>query len=140
MYTDIRTILRDAAEKGYGVIATSAINMETARGIVAAATEKNAPIIFLLGQNMMRSHAKAELMIPMIQKLAEYKSNIEALQAEIKADEEKAGLLKMIGTKSADDPTEKKAARTLGDHFVEAVKSANVDKRFDVSASAKSTM
>lgn len=70
-----------------------------------------------------------------VQKLAEYKSNIEALQAEIKADEEKAGLLKMIGTNSADDPTEKKAARTLGDHFVEAVKSANVDKRFDVSAS-----
>ena len=70
-----------------------------------------------------------------VQKLAEYKSNIEALQAEIKADEEKAGLLKMIGSKSADDPTEKKAARTLGDHFVEAVKSANVDKRFDVSAS-----
>jgi fructose-bisphosphate aldolase class II len=72
MYTDIRTILMDAAEKNYGVIATSAINMETARGIVAAATEKNAPIIFLLGQNMMRTHAKAELMIPMIKKLAQY--------------------------------------------------------------------
>ncbi len=72
MYTDIRTILKDASEKNYGVIATSAINMETARGIVAAATEKNAPIIFLLGQNMMRTHAKAELMIPMIRKLAEY--------------------------------------------------------------------
>ena len=71
-----------------------------------------------------------------VQKLAEYKSNIEALQAEIKADEEKAGLLKMIGTKSADDPTEKKAARTLGDHFVETVKSANVGKRFDVTAPA----
>lgn len=72
MYTDIRTILADAAEKNYGVIATSAINMETARGIVAAATEKNAPIIFLLGQNMMRTHAKAELMIPMIRELAQY--------------------------------------------------------------------
>ena len=71
-----------------------------------------------------------------VQKLAEYKSNIEALQAEIKADEEKAGLLKMIGTKSADDPTEKKAARTLGDHFVETVKAANVGKRFDVTAPA----
>ena len=71
-----------------------------------------------------------------VQKLAEYKSNIEALQAEIKADEEKAGLLKMIGSKSADDPAEKKAARTLGDHFVETVKSANVGKRFDVTAPA----
>lgn len=71
-----------------------------------------------------------------VQKLAEYKSNIEALQAQIKADEEKAGLLKMIGTKSADDPTEKKAARTLGDHFVEAVKAANVGKKFSVTAPA----
>lgn len=71
-----------------------------------------------------------------VQKLADYKSNIEALQAEIKADEEKAGLLKMIGSKSADDPADKKPARTLGDHFVEAVKSANVGKRFDVTAPA----
>lgn len=72
MYTDIGTILRDAAEKNYGVIATSAVNMETARGIVTAAADKHAPIIFLLGQNMMRSHAKAELMIPMIKELAKY--------------------------------------------------------------------
>ena len=49
-------------------VATSAINMETARGIVSAATEKKAPVIFLLGQNMMRRHAKAELLIPMIKR------------------------------------------------------------------------
>ena len=67
---------------------------------------------------------------------AEYKSNIEALQAEIKADEEKAGLLKMIGSKNAEDPADKKPARTLGDHFVETVKAANVGKRFDVTAPA----
>lgn len=71
-----------------------------------------------------------------VQKLAEYKSNIEALQAEIKADEAKADLLKMIGTKNNGDPAEKKPARTLGDHFVEAVKAANVGKRFDVTAPA----
>ena len=71
-----------------------------------------------------------------VQKLTEYKSNIEALQAEIKADEEKAGLLKMIGSKNAEDPADKKPARTLGDHFVETVKAANVGKRFDVTAPA----
>ena len=74
MYTDMGTILRDAAKRNYAVIATSAINMEMARGMVAAAEEKNAPLIFLLGQNMMRQHAKAELMIPMIRTLAEYAS------------------------------------------------------------------
>lgn len=69
-----------------------------------------------------------------VQKLADYKSNIEALQSEIKADEAKADLLKMIGSKDNDDPVEKKTARTLGDHFVKAVKSANVGKEFNVVA------
>ncbi len=72
MYSSLKTILTDAARHHYAVVATSAINMETARGIVSAATEKKAPVIFLLGQNMMRRHAKAELLIPMIKTLAEY--------------------------------------------------------------------
>ncbi|MCR5290499.1 MAG: class II fructose-bisphosphate aldolase [Treponema sp.] len=72
MYVNLKTILDDAAKHNYAVIATSPINMETARGIVFAANEKKAPIIFLLGQNMMRQHAKAELLIPMIKTLAEY--------------------------------------------------------------------
>ena len=72
-----------------------------------------------------------------VQKLADYKSNIEALQAEIKADEEKTSLLKMIGSKvNPDGDGAKKAARSLGDHFVETVKAANVGKRFDVTAPA----
>ena len=71
MYSDIRTILYDATKNHYAVIATSAINMETARGIVSAATDKRAPIIFLLGQNMMRRHANAELMMPIIRTLAD---------------------------------------------------------------------
>ena len=72
MYTDIKTILKNAAENNYAVLATSPINLESARGMVRAAEEKKAPIIFLLGQNMMRQHAKAELIIPMIKTLAEY--------------------------------------------------------------------
>lgn len=72
MYTDIKTILKNASENNYAVLATSPINLESARGMVRAAEEKKAPIIFLLGQNMMRQHAKAELIIPMIKTLAEY--------------------------------------------------------------------
>lgn len=71
MYSNIKTILQDASKNKYAVLATSAINMETARGIVSAATDLDAPIIFLLGQNMMREHAKAELMVPIIKTLAE---------------------------------------------------------------------
>lgn len=74
MYTDIKTILKNASENKYAVLATSPINLESARGMVRAAEEKKAPIIFLLGQNMMRQHAKAELIIPMIKTLAEYAS------------------------------------------------------------------
>lgn len=72
MYTTMSTILKHAARHNYAVIATSPINMEIARGMITAATNKNAPIIFLLGQNMMRQHAKAELIIPMIRTMAQY--------------------------------------------------------------------
>ncbi len=71
MYTNIKTILQNAAANNYAVLATSPINMEITRGMIRAAEEKKAPIIFLLGQNMMRQHAKAEIIIPMIKKLAE---------------------------------------------------------------------
>ena len=66
------------------------------------------------------------------------KSEIEAKTAEVKAAEQKAALLKQIGTKETEDETmsEKTVARNLGEHFVESVKAANVGKRFDVSAPA----
>ncbi len=76
MYTNIREILKNASENGYAVLATSPINMEIARGMVRAAEAKKAPIIFLLGQNMMRQHAKAELIIPMIKMLADEYSTV----------------------------------------------------------------
>lgn len=72
MYTDLKTILDHAAKHNYAVIATSPINMEMARGMIRAAAEKKAPVIFLFGQNMMRRHAKAELLIPMIKEMAAY--------------------------------------------------------------------
>jgi len=66
------------------------------------------------------------------------RGEIEAKTAAIEAAEKKAGLLKLIGNKEQEDNPmeEKKTARTLGENFVEAVKSANVGKRFDVSAPA----
>ena len=76
MYTDIGSILRVAAKNDFAVLATSPINMEIARGMIRAASEKQAPIIFLLGQNMMRQHAKAEIVIPMIRALADEYTNV----------------------------------------------------------------
>lgn len=50
--------------------------MEITRGMIRAASEKRAPIIFLLGQNMMRQHAKAEILIPLIKMLANEYSTV----------------------------------------------------------------
>lgn len=65
------------------------------------------------------------------------KNKIDAKQAEVDAAEQKAALLGAIGKKESEENTMgTKNALTLGDHFVETVKAANVGKRFDVSAPA----
>lgn len=66
------------------------------------------------------------------------RGEIEAKEAAIDAAEKKAGLLNLIGNKETEDSTMevKKTARTLGENFVEAVKAANIGKRFDVAAPA----
>ena len=62
---------------------------------------------------------------------------IETKTAEIEQAEKKANLLNLIGKKESEDNTMevKKTAASLGEHFVEYVKSkGNVDKRFDLAA------
>lgn len=71
MYTDIKTILDDASQNHYAVIAASAVNLELARGLIGAADAEQAPLIILMGQAQMTRHARAELMVPMIKTLAE---------------------------------------------------------------------
>ncbi len=71
MYTDIKTILDDASKNNYGVLAASAINLELARGLIAAADELQAPLIILMGQIQMTKHARADVMVPLIRTLAE---------------------------------------------------------------------
>ncbi len=70
MYTDIGTILRDAAANHYGVIACLPVNMEVVRGAIAAANEKKAPLIFISGQNSSLQHANGELLVGMIKTMA----------------------------------------------------------------------
>lgn len=71
MYTSMKFILDDAAKRNYAVIACSPINMEMARGMVKAAYEQAAPLIFIMGSNQMRQHSQAEVTIPMIRAIAE---------------------------------------------------------------------
>lgn len=71
MYTDIKTILDDANQNNYAVLAASAVNLELARGIIGAADELQAPLIILIGQAQMTKHARPELIVPLIKTLAE---------------------------------------------------------------------
>ena len=71
MYTDVKTILDDASRNNYGVLAASAINLELARGLIAAADELQSPLIILMGQMQMTKHARADVMVPLIRTLAE---------------------------------------------------------------------
>lgn len=65
-------------------------------------------------------------------------ADIEAKEAEIEQDKKKTALLDVIGKKESEENNmgETKNAKTLGEHFVEYVKNAKVDKRFDISAPA----
>ena len=62
---------------------------------------------------------------------------IEAKEAEIAQDEKKAALLNIIGKKEQEDSTmEVKTANTIGENFVNHLKSNTIGKRFDVTAPA----
>ena len=62
---------------------------------------------------------------------------IEAKEAEIAQDEKKAALLNIIGKKEQEDSTmEVKTANTIGENFVNHLKSNTIGKRFDVVAPA----
>lgn len=70
MYTDLKTILDDAVKNHYAVLAAGAFNLETVRGVIGAAHDEQAPIIILNGQNMIKRHASAEIIVPMVKELA----------------------------------------------------------------------
>jgi fructose-bisphosphate aldolase class II len=75
MYTTVKYILDDAVKRHYGVIASTAVNMELLRGEIAAADELQAPLIILLGQGQMSKHGTSDMMVPMIKTLAN-KTNV----------------------------------------------------------------
>lgn len=62
---------------------------------------------------------------------------INAKSAEIEAAEKKANLLNSIGKKESEETNmEEKKARTVGENFIEHLKSAEHGKRFDIAAPA----
>ncbi len=70
MYSDMKTILTDAVKNHYAVLAGGAFNIETIRGLIGAADAEQAPVLILVGQNMIKRHAHTEIIAPMIRQLA----------------------------------------------------------------------
>ena len=70
MYTDMKTILDDAVKHHYAVLAGGAFNMETIRGLIGAADAEQAPVLILMGQNMIKRHGHTEITAPMVRQLA----------------------------------------------------------------------
>ncbi|MBP9477036.1 MAG: class II fructose-bisphosphate aldolase [Sebaldella sp.] len=75
MLVSMKEMLNDANEKNYAVLAINCFNLETARAVVEAAKEKEAPIILNIVQEHFEEHAKAELMGSLVKTLCE-NSNI----------------------------------------------------------------
>ncbi len=71
MYVSMTDILQDAHKNNYAVMAVNSINMEMARAVITAAEEERSPIIVNIGMGQMKKHAHANVMVPLIKKLAE---------------------------------------------------------------------
>jgi fructose-bisphosphate aldolase class II len=71
MYVSMTDILQDAHKNNYAVMAVNSINMEMARAVISAAEEERSPIIVNIGMGQMKKHAHANVMVPLIKKLAE---------------------------------------------------------------------
>ena len=70
MYVSMKDILEDAHKNNYAVMAVNSINMEMVRAVISAAEEERSPIIVNIGMGQMKKHAHADVMVPMIKKLA----------------------------------------------------------------------
>ncbi len=71
MYVSMTDLLMDAHKNNYAVMAVNSINMEMARAVISAAEEERSPIIVNIGMGQMKKHAHANVMVPLIKKLAE---------------------------------------------------------------------
>jgi len=70
MFVSMKDILIDAHKNNYAVMAVNSINMEMARAVISAAEEERSPIIINIGMGQMKRHAHANVMVPLIKKLA----------------------------------------------------------------------
>ena len=79
MYVSMKEMLEDANQNGYAVMAINCFNLETARTVITAAEEENAPIIINIFQDHFIHHCDSRLICPIVRTLAEQASVCVAL-------------------------------------------------------------
>lgn len=70
MYVSMKNMLSDANANNYAVMAINCFNIETARSVIRAAEEENAPIIINIFQDHLLTHCDSELITPVVKTLA----------------------------------------------------------------------
>lgn len=100
MYVTMKSILQKAHQGNYAVVAANCINLETARAVVSAAEEENAPIIVNLGQGHMINHANGLFIAFMVKHLAEKASIPVALNLDHGRDFDKIAMAVKYGFSS----------------------------------------
>lgn len=94
MYVSMKNMLADANANNYAVMAINCFNIETARAVIHAAEEENAPIIVNIFQDHLLTHCDSGLITPVVKILAERASVSVALNYD--HGQEKEYLIKAI--------------------------------------------
>ena len=71
MYVSMKNMLDKANSGGYAVMAINCFNLETARSVISAAEELNAPVIVNIYKDHLLTHCDSETIVPIVRKLAE---------------------------------------------------------------------
>lgn len=76
MYVSMKNMLDRANDENYAVMAINCFNLETARSVISAAEEEEAPIIINIFQDHLLGHCDSELIAPLVKTLA-YRSKVD---------------------------------------------------------------
>lgn len=70
MYVSMKQMLEKANAENYAVMAINCFNLETARAVIGAAEEEQAPIIINIFWEHLLTHSDSELIAPLVKTLA----------------------------------------------------------------------
>ncbi len=70
MYVSMKSILQNAHEGNYAVMAINCVNMETTKAIIEAAEEEHSAVIINVSPRQMKAHTPGDILVSMVKSLA----------------------------------------------------------------------